>query len=81
MLWNAGQERLGREQRDRLGELYIGVRDGQMAALIDSGQAKAKGDPRPSYIRGESPSRESAAAYRATLRRLGAMFPGSVREN
>jgi hypothetical protein len=54
----------------------VGVRDGQIAALIASGQVKPRGDVRPSYVRGDgAPSRTDVAAQRATLSRLAALFP------
>jgi hypothetical protein len=80
MLWNAGQKRVGSERKERLTEIYVGTRDGQIAALLATGQAKARGDITPSYVRPEAAAPQSASAYRATLRRLGAMFPGNIRE-
>ena len=82
MLWNAGQERVTRERRERLATLYQAGRDGYIAAQIAMGRAKTKGDPRPSYIRTEgTPSRGDVGTERATLARLAARFPGHVRVN
>jgi hypothetical protein len=81
MLWTAGQERVGREGRERLAELYVGVRDGTVAADVAVGRAKARGDSYvPSYARSsDAPAPDAAAEQRATLARLGAMVPGAIR--
>jgi hypothetical protein len=80
MLWDAGQERLTRENRGRLVELYTGVRDGYVAANVSLGKAKAKGDITPTYARIVRPAPTGTPAERdATLVRLGIMFPGIVR--
>lgn len=77
MLWEAGQERTGRERRARMAELYTGVRDGYLAADLAVGRLKANGDPRPSYIRELAPA-PSARDQQATLARLAMMFPGLI---
>ena len=38
MLWEAGQARIGREGRERLAELYVGVRDGYVAGNVATGR-------------------------------------------
>ena len=43
MLWTAGQRRIGREGRERLAELYVGVRDGYVAGNVGLGKAKEIG--------------------------------------
>ena len=72
-----------REARGRLAELYVGVRDGYLAGIVGSGQAKwsGGGDHRPSYARPESAQEalRSPAGRDATLARLGVMFPGMVK--
>lgn len=79
MLWDAGQQRLAREGRDRLAELYVGVRDASIAAEVATGRAKARGDIRPSYVRSDDPEPlRSPAARDRTLAALGAAFPGMV---
>lgn len=84
MLWAAGQRRVSAEARDRLSALYVGVRDGQLAALIAAGQIRWKnaGDHVPAYAR---PSRHAVVEIRSpavrdtTLAALGVMFPGIVK--
>jgi hypothetical protein len=78
-LWAAGQKRLDREQRARLSELYVGVRDGYVAGNIATGKAKPKGSFRaPSYTRDTDDSPQTVQQYRSTLARLGQMVPGLV---
>jgi hypothetical protein len=80
MLWDAGRQRTERESRDRLAELYVGVRDGWVAGKVQVGEVKWIGAAHvPSYARPEAAPVRSAEAQRATLARLGAMFPGTVR--
>jgi hypothetical protein len=79
MLWDAGQQRVTREGRERLAELYVGVRDGYLAGEVAIGRAKVRGDALPAYARGPELVRDPAART-ATLARLAAMFPGAVRE-
>lgn len=85
LLWDAGQEREARQERARLAQTYLGVRDGQVAALVMSGQVTAKGGYRmPSYLaplEGEAVAAtpQSIAAQKATLGRLGRWFPQSVK--
>jgi len=81
VLWDAGQQRLAREGRERLAELYVGVRDGIVAADVATGRAKTRGDIRPSYVRGDDrpePLRTPAQRDMA-LASLAAAFPGMVR--
>jgi hypothetical protein len=77
MLWDAGQQRVARESRERLTELYVGVRDGYVSGNVAIGKAEAQRDTTPAYARGQRVT-PSAEAQRATLARLGAMFPGSI---
>ena len=77
MLWTAGQRRTVREGRERLAELYVGVRDGYVAGNIATGKAKARGGAQvPSYLRPD-PEKRRATATRG-LRQLMRDFPGSV---
>lgn len=78
MLWDAGQQRISRESRERLTELYRGARDGYLAAEIAVGRVTARGDPTPPYARADEVAPPSAAAQAVTLARLATMFPGSV---
>jgi hypothetical protein len=82
MLWDAGQQRTGRENRDRLTELYVGVRDGYVAGNVMVGRAKWQGgDHLPSYVeRARPPELQRSPVIRdMALAELAAMFPGMVR--
>lgn len=72
MLWDASQQRVTRESRDRLTELYVGVRDGYVAAEVMVGRVKwTGGDGTPTYARSErAPARGLAQLMRD--------FPGNV---
>ena len=77
MLWEAGQARTVREGRERLAELYVGVRDGYVAGNVATGKAKAHGDAHiPSYARPDREQRQVMA--KRGLGRLVADFPGFV---
>jgi hypothetical protein len=77
MLWTAGQRRTLREGRERLAELYVGVRDGYVAGNVATGKAKARGGAQvPSYLRPDAEQRRTMAA--GGLRQLLADFPGQV---
>ena len=82
MLWAAGQARVARESRERLVELYVGVRDGQLASEVTLGRAKFRGGSgKPSYLRAgrrEELVQRSPAIRDRALAELGAMFPGMV---
>ena len=79
MLWDAGQERINREAKARLVERYVTGRDAYVGAQVALGRAKTNGVAySPAYVRSEAPA-PSAAAQRATLGRIGRMFPGAVR--
>ncbi len=81
VLWAAGQERIGREQRGRMAELYVGVRDGYVAGNVATGKAKPKGSfQTPAYTRGDTTDTppQTVQEYRATLARLGQLVPGLV---
>ena len=79
MLWAAGQQRIVREARERLAELYVGVRDGYVAGNVGLGKAKWSGGDRvPSYARTEAPMR-TPADRDTVVAKLAAMFPGAVR--
>lgn len=67
MLWHAGQKRVSREARDRLAELYVGVRDGYVAATVQNARM-------PDYAKPDS----GRAVSRRGLRQLIADFPGAV---
>ena len=81
MLWDDGQQRIEREARQRLTELYVGVRDGYVAGNVAAGKAKwtGAGEHTPSYARSDVPILRSPAVRDATLAKLGAMIPGIVR--
>jgi len=77
MLWEAGQQRIGREGRERLAELYVGVRDGYVAGNVATGKAIASGGGHiPSYVRPD-PEQSHAMAQRG-LGQLLRDFPGNV---
>ena len=80
MLWQAGQERVAREGRDRLAELFLAARDAALDVLVSTGQAKPKGTWRlPSYLRSAAPAKKPTAPDRdAMLAKLAGMFPGNV---
>ena len=83
MLWNAGQARQARESRDRLVELYVGVRDGYVSANVSLNRARFRGGYQvPRYVRRAESDElvlRSPAARDEELAKLGAMFPGMVR--
>ena len=81
MLWDAGQQRIVREGRARLAELYAGVRDGYVAGNVAAGKARwsGGGEHVPSCARSDVPVERSPAIRDSTLAKLGAMFPGMVR--
>lgn len=78
MLWEAGQRRVNREGEARLRELYVGVRDGYIAAEAAAGRVTMRSSATPAYLHGEQP-RDDARAQRAALGRLSQMFPGNVK--
>ena len=82
MLWDAGQERIAREGRERLAELYVGVRDGYVAGRVAGGASKwsGGGEHVPSYARPPASQPAHSPAERdMTLAQLGIMYPGMVR--
>ena len=84
MLWNAGQARQARESRDRLVELYVGVRDGYVSGEVDAraGRKFRGGYQVPRYVKrasGDELVLRSPEARDQELAKLGAMFPGMVR--
>ncbi len=78
MLWAAGQRRTVREGRERLAELYVGVRDGYVAGNVALGKAKAKGGRShvPAYARPEAEGRATTA--KRGLEQLRRDFPANV---
>ena len=77
MLWTAGQRRVVREGRERLAELYVGVRDGYVAGNVAVGKAKAHGGAHlPSYLRPDAEARQAMA--KRGLGQLRRDFPGNV---
>lgn len=77
MLWTAGQRRVAREGRERLAELYVGVRDGYVAGNVATGKAKPRGAGHvPAYLRPNADERRSATTR--GLPQLLADFPGNV---
>jgi hypothetical protein len=81
MLWEAGQERITREGRERLAERFAAARDAHLDVLVSTGAVKARGAWRlPAYARSEAPQELRSPAERdRALLRLGMMFPGMVR--
>lgn len=81
MLWDAGQQRIAREGRERLTELFVASRDAALDVLVSTGQAKSHGSwSLPTYARSEREGPRGTPAERdLTLARLGLMFPGMVR--
>jgi hypothetical protein len=81
MLWQAGQERIGRERNVRLAESFTAARDAAMEVLVATGQAKPVGSwKQPPYIRAaKGPVVRGPATRDAALAKLGAMFPGIVK--
>ena len=82
MLWRAGQERLERERRARMGELFLAVRDAQLDADVATGRIKPRGTWRlPSYLRDDADveQRNSPAERDRALAALGLQFPGIVK--
>lgn len=83
MFWTAGQARVARESRERLVEMYVGVRDGQLASESTIGRVTFRGGyQQPRYVRmqsGEDLVQRSPAIRDQALAKLGAMFPGMVR--
>jgi len=77
MLWGAGQQRTVREGRERLAELYVGVRDGYVAGNVAVGKAKARGNAHvPAYLRPDAEQRRAMA--KRGLGQLVRDFPGNV---
>jgi hypothetical protein len=75
MLWDAAQRRLSRESRDRRAELFVAVRDAEIAAEISTGRVKPRGIYRlPSYL---EPERDADSARRG-LRNLAERFGANV---
>jgi hypothetical protein len=82
MLWDAGQARTSRETRDRMTELYVGVRDGYVAGNVALRRARWKGGGSvPAYVaeRPDARVRRSPEIRDRALAKLGAMYPGMVR--
>lgn len=77
MLWTAGQKRVAREGRERLAELYVGVRDGYVAGNVATGKAKPRGSAHvPAYVRPDAEQRRAMASR--GLAQLRRDFPGNV---
>jgi len=77
MLWMAGQRRVQREGRERLTELYVGVRDGYVAGNVATGKAKPRGSSHvPAYARPEADERR--ALSRRGVAQLARDFPGNT---
>ncbi len=81
MLWTAGQRRTVREGRERLAELYVGMRDGYVAGNVALGKAKAKGGRShvPAYAGPEAEGRATEA--NRGLAQLRRDFPANVTTN
>lgn len=83
MLWDAGQQRVSRESRERMTELYVGVRDGYVAGNVSVGRAKWQGgDQVPSYVNAGRPPapviKRSPVIRDMALAQLAEAFPGMV---
>ena len=77
MLWTAAQRRVAREGRERLTELFVGVRDGYVAGNVAMGKAKARGSAHvPAYARPDAEQRRAMASR--GLDQLRRDFPGNV---
>lgn len=83
VLWKAGQQRVTRESRERLTELFVASRDAGLDVLVSTGQAKSVGTWRqPPYVRSSAPQPlRSPAGRDATLARLSVLYPGIVRRS
>lgn len=79
MLWRAGQERIVRERKERLADLFWAARDAAIDVGVSTRALKPeRGYKRPSYV--ETPEPERTPATRdAMLRQLAGLFPGMVR--
>jgi len=75
VLWAAGQKRVVREGRERLSELYVGMRDGYIAGEVAIGRAKSQSGI-PDYARGDPEQRD--VQTRRGLADLMRDFPGNV---
>lgn len=77
MLWAAGQRRVVREERDRLAETYIAVRDAYVAGNVAIGRVKSKRNSHvPSYAQPDAETRRRQA--KLGLAQLKTDFPGHV---
>lgn len=54
MLWDAGQERVARESRGRMREMWAAVRDGYASAQVSAGEWRSHGDVTPEYAHAEA---------------------------
>ena len=76
MLWTAGQERVARESRNRLTELFVAARDADLDVGVSTGRLTTKGAwHQPSYL--PEPDAGQRASGRG-LRQLIADFPSNV---
>lgn len=67
MLWEAGQNRLRNEGRDRLAERYVATRDAWLSAEVLIGRAKVRrGDHVPEYATAPKPKKGLAQLLRET---------------
>ncbi len=79
MFWAAGQQRMERESRNRLTELYVGVRDGVQQSLLRTVAVTVDRLPDltlPSYVQPDPVHRRVSAAR--GLAQLMRDFPSSV---
>jgi hypothetical protein len=79
MLWDAGQERVTRESRDRRAEMYEAARDGYVAGNVAAGKVKwsGRGEHLPHYV---SPEQQRARGIAQLARDLGGQFVRGERE-
>lgn len=79
MLWTAGHERADREQRGRMTELFLAVRDANERSLVPVVQMDVKKMPtypRPAYLPVVPP--QTLSQYNAALTKFGKL--GLVRK-
>lgn len=59
MLWDAGQDRVARESRGRMREMWAAVRDGYASAQVSAGEWRSHGDVTPEYAQSEISSHKT----------------------
>ena len=65
MFWEAGQQRTTRQARERMGEVYVAVRDAYSDAQVLAGVWTRRGAYQPpSYLAGERPQKTAEDLFR-----------------